>query len=261
MENTSFDDILISRPIERVVLITLNRPDFRNALRTHALGEIAAVLDRSAADDEIGAVVITGGDKYFAAGADLKEMAALGPIEILNNIRTQHWKRIATFPKPLLAAVEGYALGAGCELAMHADIIIAGETARFGQPEINLGIIPGTGGTQRLTRAVGKSLAMKMVLSGEPIEAAEAKASGLVAEVVAIGDALERALALASIIANRAPLAVRAAKESVLAAFEQGLTTAMESELKSFALLATSRDRDEGIAAFLERRTPQFTGR
>lgn len=261
MDESPYEDIAVSRPRPGVTLIAINRPVARNALRTAALGEIAVELDKVAIDESIGAVVIAGSEKYFASGADLKEMAALGPIEMLSDVRPKHWKRITAFPKPLIAAVNGYALGAGCELAMHADIIIAGMGAVFGQPEIKLGIIPGAGGTQRLVRAIGKSQTMKMVLTGEPIDARMALQAGLVAELVANEDTVKRAIEIAEAIASMAPLAVRAAKESVLAAFELGLTAALESERKSFVLLAASADRQEGIAAFLEKRAPEYRGR
>ena len=164
-------DILVDRPAPGVVRITLNRPEARNALRTRMLAEIAAVLGAAAADDDTRAVVLTGGLAFFAAGADLREMAPLGPVEVLTHERQRHWRAIAAFPKPLVAAVNGYALGGGCELALCADIVVAGTNAQFGQPEINLGMIPGAGGTQRLARVAGKPLAMLMVLTGSPIDA------------------------------------------------------------------------------------------
>jgi enoyl-CoA hydratase len=256
-----YEDIEVSLRSGGVVLIRLSRPASRNALRNATLAEIVDVLDTVARDNEIGAVVITGALSYFAAGADLKEMAALGPVELLADARPAYWKRLAAFPKPLLAAVNGYALGAGCELAMTVDIVIAGQGAQFGQPEINLGIIPGAGGTQRLVRAVGKSRAMQMLLSGEPIDAACAQQCGLVSEVVPDDQVLARTLELAQLIANKAPLAVRAAKEAVLMAYETALAPALEAERKSFVLLAASEDRNEGIAAFLEKRRPRFEGR
>jgi len=255
------EDLLVTRPEPGVMLITLNRPAARNALRTATLAELVRVLDAATADAEIGAVVLTGGEKFFAAGADLKEMAALGPIDLLADPRPLHWKRIAAFAKPLLAAVHGYALGAGCELVMHVDIVIAGEAAQFGQPEINLGIIPGAGGTQRLARVVGKSRAMQMVLSGESIDAYIALQCGLVSEVHPADAVLPRTLALARTIATKAPLALRAAKEAVLLSYESGLSVALDAERKSFVLLAASHDRNEGIAAFLEKRTPTYLGR
>jgi len=257
----SYEDLAVALQPGGVVLINLNRPASRNALRTATLAEIVDVLDTVVSDDEIGSVVITGSDKFFAAGADIKEMAALGPIELLADARPQYWKRIASFPKPLLAAVNGYAFGAGCELVMHVDIVIAGEGAKFGQPEINLGIIPGAGGTQRLARVVGKSRAMQMVLSGEPIDAGTAQQCGLVSEVVANEQVVPRTLELARLIASKAPLAVRAAKEAVLMSYESALTPALEAERKAFLLLAASQDRNEGIAAFLEKRAPHYEGR
>jgi enoyl-CoA hydratase len=257
----TFQDINLDRPAEGVLLITLNRPDARNALRNNTLREIADALRNAADDNAVRAVVITGGPKIFAAGADIKEMAQLGPIEALTDIRPEYWKTISAFPKPLLAAVNGYALGAGCELAMHVDIVIAGKGARFGQPEINLGTIPGAGGTQRLIRTVGKPLAMKMVLSGEMIDAQTALAAGLVAKVTTDDDVLDRALALAGVIAHKSPLAVRLAKEAMLRSFEVGLESGLNLERKSFSLMAASADRKEGIAAFLEKRPARFTGK
>lgn len=257
----TYQDILVDQPQEGILLITLNRPDARNALRNNSLREIADALRAADDDSEVRAVVITGGEKYFAAGADIKEMAQLGPIEALTDIRPQYWKTITAFSKPLIAAVNGYALGAGCELAMHVDIVIAGAGAKFGQPEINLGTIPGAGGTQRLVKTVGKPLAMKMVLSGEMIDAPTALASGLVAEVTEDDKTLTRALALAAVIASKSPLATRVAKEAVLRSFELGLEAGLNLERKSFSLLAASEDRKEGIAAFLEKRPAKFTGR
>jgi enoyl-CoA hydratase len=254
-------DIVITRPAERVMQLGLHRPEARNALRTQTLLELAQALANAADDAAIGAVVITGDERYFAAGADIREMAGLGPIDVLTHQRGKLWQSIAAFPKPLVAAVNGYALGAGCELALCADIVVAGEGARFGQPEINLGIIPGAGGTQRLTRVVGKPLAMKMILTGEPIDAAAALAAGLVAEVVATERVVERALAIASVIAAKPALAVRLAKEAVQRAYELPLSEGLNAERKSFALLASSHDRNEGIAAFLEKRPPRFEGR
>jgi enoyl-CoA hydratase len=261
MLQQKYEDVIVTAPEDRVRLITLNRPAVRNALRTQTLAEIAAVLDEAADDANTGAVVITGSDRYFAAGADLHEMADKGPIELLTDRRPRLWKRIASFSKPLVAAVNGYAFGAGCELVMHADIVIAGDGARFGVPEINLGIIPGAGGTQRLARIVGKSRAMQMVLSGEPIDGATALACGLASELLPAADALPRAIALARTIAAKAPLALRTAKEAVLLAEEAPLSAALNAERTAFVVLAASQDRQEGISAFMEKRTPQFQGR
>jgi enoyl-CoA hydratase len=255
------DDILVDRPAPGVVRITLNRPGARNALRTQTLCEIASELALAAAADETRAVVITGGLAYFAAGADLREMAPLGPVEVLTHERQRHWRAIAAFPKPLVAAVNGYALGGGCELALCADIVVAGTNAQFGQPEINLGMIPGAGGTQRLARTAGKSLAMLMVLTGWPIDAQAALAAGIAVEVDEPESALARAVEIASIIAAKPALAVRLAKEAVLRAYETPLSEALAAERQAFALLAASHDRNEGIAAFLEKRPARFTGR
>lgn len=244
-----------------VCLLTLNRPEVRNALNTELLGEITEALDGFSKDDEIRAAVITGNTKVFAAGADIRELAAMDVLGVLEDRRPHLWQRIYRFPKPLIAAVNGYALGAGCELAMHADIVIAGSNARFGQPEINLGTIPGAGGTQRLVRAVGKSLAMRMVLSGEPIDAATAVASGLAAEISDPEQTVNQALALASTLAARAPVAIRLAKEMVLKSFESSLSDGLGLERKAFAILAATEDRREGIAAFLEKRKANFQGR
>jgi enoyl-CoA hydratase len=254
-------DLIAERPADGVLLLTLNRPDARNALRTQTLAEIAARFADAAADDSTRAVVVTGGLQYFAAGADIREMAPLGPIDVLLHERQRHWRAIATFAKPWIAAVNGYALGGGCELALMADIVVAGSNAQFGQPEINLGLIPGAGGTQRLARVAGKALAMRMVLTGKPIDAAAALAAGIAVDVDEPQAALARAIELATIIAAKPALAVRLAKEAVLRAFEAPLAEALAAERQAFALLAASDDRNEGIAAFLEKRPPKFTGR
>ena len=254
-------DLRVDRPAAGVVRLTLHRPEARNALRTQTLAEIVAELEAAAGDGTVGAVVLTGGVQYFAAGADVREMAQLGPIDVFGHERQRHWRSIATFPKPLIAAVCGYALGGGCELALACDFIVAGRNAQFGQPEVNLGMIPGAGGTARLARALGKALAMQMVLTGQPIDANTALAAGIAVEVDEPESALARAVELASIIAAKAPLAVRLAKEAVLRAFELPLSEALAAERHAFALLAASHDRNEGIAAFLEKRPARFTGR
>lgn len=254
------EDVAVARPAPGVLQLTLTRPEARNALRTQTLAEIAAELAAAATDDAVRCVVLTGGLRHFAAGADLREMAPLGPEAILNHERQRHWRAIAGFPKPLVAAVCGYALGAGCELALCADIVVAGSNAQFGQPEINLGMIPGAGGTQRLPRVAGKVLAMQMVLTGLPIDARAALAAGLVCEVDEPESALARAVEIATQIAARPPLAVRAAKAAVLRAFELPLDEGLAREREAFAALADTHDRNEGIAAFLEKRPPRFTG-
>jgi len=255
------EDLVVERPAAGVLQLTIRRPEVRNALRTNTLAEIAAQLAAAAADDTVKVVVLTGGKDVFAAGADLREMAPLGPVEILTHERQRHWKAIATFPKPIVAAVCGYALGAGCELALCCDIVVAGTNAQFGQPEVSLGLIPGAGGTGRLARTCGKALAMQMVLTGRPIAAQAALAAGIVVEVDEPESALARAVEIAMQIAAKPPLAVRLAKEAVLRAFDTPLTEALAAERQAFALLASSDDRNEGIAAFLDKRPPKFTGR
>ena len=255
------EDIRVARPAEGVLLLTIDRPAARNALRTRTLAEIAAELAAAADDPGTRAVVITGGSEHFAAGADLKEMAPLGAIDVLTHDRQRHWRAIGAFPKPIVAAVCGYALGAGCELALACDFVVAGTNAQFGQPEINLGMIPGAGGASRLARTCGKSLAMQMVLTGKPIDARTALAAGIAVEVDEPESALARAVELASIIASKPPVAVRLAKEAVKRSLEIPLADAIEADRQAFALLAASDDRREGIAAFLEKRPPVFTGR
>jgi enoyl-CoA hydratase len=205
-------------------------------------------------------VVITGDERAFSAGADINDQLERGLDSVFSDERLGAWRTVERFPKPLVAAVEGYALGGGCELALLADIVVAGETARFGQPEINIGIMPGDGATQRLARSVGKSMAMKMILSGEMIGADEAKEIGLVAEVTAAGKATERALDLAAGIAEKSPIALRLAKEAVLTAFETPLATGLEIERRNLALAFNSDDQKEGMRAFVEKRKPLFRG-
>lgn len=243
-----------------VRLITLQRPQALNALNTLLLGELATELSTAQADPDTRVVVLTGSRKAFAAGADIKEMGERDLVGILDDPRQASWQSITRFNKPLIAAVNGFALGGGCELAMHADIIVAGLDARFGQPEINLGIMPGAGGTQRLLRAVGKSMAMQMVLTGEPIDAHQAQRAGLISEVTQPEFTVERALQIAHSIAGKAPLAVRLAKESLLKAMDTDLASGLRFERHAFTILAGTRDRDEGIRAFQEKRTPTFTG-
>lgn len=255
------DGLRVQHPQDGVLEIRLDRVTVRNALSTPLLRGVVAALARAEHDADVRAVLLTGGDEVFAAGADLAEMAAKDMQAVLLEERPRLFGEVARFPKPVIAAVCGYALGGGCELVMHADIVIAGESAQFGQPEINLGIIPGAGGTQRLTRVVGKSLAMKMVLSGEFIDATEARTAGLVAEVVADTVCIERAHALARKIAGKAPLAVRLAKDAVLQAYETPLAAGLALERRNFTILAGTDDRNEGVRAFLDKRKPKFIGR
>ncbi len=251
----------VQAPEQGVQLITLQRPEALNALCTELLAELAAALRAAEHDELTRVVIITGDRKAFAAGADIREMAERDLVGILNDPRVAHWQGIAAFSKPLIAAVNGYALGGGCELMMCADIVIAGTDARFGQPEINLGIIPGAGGTQRLLRAVGKPLAMQMVLTGETISARHALQAGLVSEVTQPELAVERAMQVARSIAAKAPLAVRLAKEALLKAADTDLASGLRFERHAFTLLAGTADRDEGIRAFQEKRQARFQGR
>jgi enoyl-CoA hydratase len=254
--------ILVERDTERrVALLRLNRPKQLNALNGQVMDELCAALESLDRDDAIRVLVVTGNERAFAAGADIGEMATAGPIDMLRTNRIAQWDRVRRISKPVIAAVAGWCLGGGCELAMALDLIVAAESARFGQPEINIGVIPGAGGTQRLTRAVGKSVAMEMILTGEPIDAREAHRLGLVARVVPNELLVEDALALAAKIATKAPLALRLAKEAVNAAYEMSLTDALAHERRLFYLLFASEDQKEGMAAFLEKRDPNFTGR
>ena len=257
---TEPSDIIVTPPEAGVLLVTLDRPAARNALRTRTLAELAGTLGRAVDDDDIRCVVLTGNGQVFAAGADVKEMAALDAVGLWKDTRPAHWRAIRDFPKPLIAAVNGHCLGGGFELAMHADLIVAGRDASFGQPEIRLGIMPGAGGTQRLARTVGKSLAMRMILGGEPIDAQRALDAGLLAELTEPELALETALDIARTIAKKSPIAVRLAKEAVLRAYETPLAQGLELERKAYLFLAATEDRNEGISAFLERREPRFRG-
>ncbi|MEE1880707.1 2,3-dehydroadipyl-CoA hydratase PaaF [Pseudomonas soli] len=253
-------NLIVQAPADGVRLITLHRPQALNALNTALLEELAAELHAADQDPQIRAVVITGSRKAFAAGADINEMAERDLVGILDDPRVAHWQSIAGFGKPLIAAVNGFALGGGCELVMCADIVIAGSDARFGQPEINLGILPGAGGTQRLLRAVGKPLAMQMVLGGEAIDARHALQAGLVSEVTEPELTVERALQVAVAIAAKAPLAVRLAKEALLKAQDMDLASGLRFERHAFTLLAGTADRNEGIRAFQEKRPARFQG-
>lgn len=248
-------------PHRGVLRITLHRPEALNALNTALLGELAQVLADADRDDAIRAVVLTGSRRAFAAGADINEMAERDLVGMLDDPRQRHWAAIARFSKPIVAAINGFTLGGGCELAMHADIRIAGEDAKFGQPEINLGIMPGAGGTQRLVRAVGQALATQMVLTGEPISARRALEAGLISEITQPELTVERATAIAERIAEKAPLAVRLAKEALHKALDTDLATGLRFERHAFTVLAGTADREEGIKAFQEKRRAQFTGR
>lgn len=256
----AYEQIVVEQE-RHVAVVRLNRPQVLNALNAALLNELVAALEAFDADDGVRCVVLTGNERAFAAGADIKEMANASAIEMLQRHRFTQWARIAAFRKPLIAAVSGFCLGGGNELAMRCDLIVAAENARFGQPEINIGVMPGAAGTQLLTRALGKARAMEIVLTGRPITAREALAAGLVTKVVPTEVCLDEAKALAAEIATKPPLAVQLAKDAVLKAFETTLSQGIEYERKNFYLLFASDDMREGMAAFVEKRQPVFTGR
>jgi enoyl-CoA hydratase len=247
---------------DQVALVTINRREALNALSFDLLDELAATLERLDGDPDCRAIVLTGaGTRAFAAGADIPELAAQTSVSLTVDGRFASWGRIAAIGTPLIAAVRGFALGGGCELAMICDMIVAGEDAQFGQPEIKLGVMPGAGGTQRLTRAVGKAKAMELILTGRTMSAAEAEASGLVTSVVPAEATLEAALELAARVAAQPPLAVRAAKEAILRAHELSLSAGLEFEQRAFFMLFASEDQTEGMAAFTDKRPANWTGR
>jgi enoyl-CoA hydratase len=246
---------------DRVGLVRLNRPKALNALNSIMLTELMDVLDKFNVDEDIGAVVITGNKRAFAAGADIKEMMDATAVEMFLSDSISQFDRIRGITKPVIAAVSGYCLGGGNELAMSCDMILASETACFGQPEINIGVIPGAGGTQRLARTVGKAITMEMVLNNRTLSAEEALRFGLVNKVVPVEHYLEEALNLASEIASRAPLAVRMGKEAVNKAFDTFLSDGLADERRAFYFLFSTVDQKEGMAAFIERRKPEWMGK
>jgi enoyl-CoA hydratase len=245
---------------DHVAIVQINRPDVLNALNMKVMEEIVDTLETLEKDDDIRCIILTGSARAFAAGADIKEMADASAMEMLRRDQFARWDRIRKIKKPIIAAVSGFALGGGCELVMICDMIIASETARFGQPEINLGVMPGAGGTQRLTRAVGKAKAMEIVLTGRMVTAEEALAMGLINKVVPVEYYLEEAKTLARVIASKPPVAVRLAKESVLKSFDTTIEGGLEFERKNFYLLFSSHDQKEGMKAFTEKRDPEWTG-
>ena len=256
----AYENILVSTQ-GRVGLVTLNRPAARNALNAALMTELVDALQAFDADAAIGCMVVTGSDKAFAAGADIKQMATTTVVEMMDSAMLGAWDALARLHKPLIAAVSGWCLGGGCELAMACDLIIASETAQFGQPEINLGVIPGAGGTQRLTRAVGKSIAMDMILSDRRLGAEEALRYGLASRVAPVESYLTLALEVAGVIAAKPPVAVRVAKEAVNAAYESTLAEGVRLERRLFTLLFATEDQKEGMAAFAEKRAPVWQGR
>jgi len=257
----AYETVILERK-DAVGIITLNRPQALNALSAALIRDLGAALDELEADAAIGAVVITGSDKAFAAGADIKEMASRSYMDVyLNDFITNGWERVSTCRKPIVAAVAGYALGGGCEIAMMCDTIIAADTAKFGQPEITIGTIPGSGGTQRLTRAVGKAKAMEMCLTGRMMDAAEAERSGLVSRVVPAAELIDEAIKVATKIASMSRPAVLMAKEAINRAYETTLAEGVRFERRLFHSTFATEDQKEGMAAFVEKRKPEFKGK
>lgn len=255
-----YANILLERR-GRVGLVTLNRPEALNALDKATMEQLVSAVTAMDADPGVGAVVITGSGKAFAAGADIKEMAAQGYMDMYAADWFRGWEDFTRLRIPIIAAVSGFALGGGCELAMMCDLIIAGDNAQFGQPEINLGVLPGMGGSQRLTRAVGKAKAMDLILTGRFIGADEAERSGLVSRVVPAADVVEEALKAAGVIASKSKPVAMLAKEAVNAAYETGLAQGVLFERRIFHSLFASEDQKEGMSAFTEKRQPQFNNR
>ena len=245
---------------DHVAVVRLHRPERLNALCMGLMSELADLLEELDTDGAIRCIVLTGDEKAFAAGADITEMADAGAVEMHRRNQFATWERIRRIRTPMIAAVSGYALGGGNELAMHCDMIVASESARFGQPEIKIGVMPGAGGTQRLTRAVGKVRAMEMVLTGEPISAEQALEAGLVNRVVPVEVYLDEALKLARTVASRPPVAAMLAKDAVLKAFDTTLEAGLAHERHNFYLLFASEDKKEGMEAFLEKRDPHWKG-
>jgi enoyl-CoA hydratase len=261
MPDTMSEQVVLVERDAPIAVVTINRPDKLNALNWGLVAELATQLEALDADDAIRCLVLTGaGEKAFAAGADIAEMSGASPIQMATG-SFESWDRIRRIKKPIIAAVGGYALGGGNELAMHADMIVAGENARFGQPEILLGIMCGAGGTQRLTRTIGKYRTMELCLTGQPITAEQAHEWGLVNRVVPAGQHLEEAKKLAREVAKQAPVAVRFTKEAILAAFEMPLQDGLAYEKRLFALLFATEDQREGMRAFLAKEQPSFKGR
>jgi len=255
-----YKNIIVSKE-SGYALIQFNRPEVLNAINIELMIELVDALETLDKDDSVRCLILTGSDKAFAAGADIKEMADASAMEMIARDQFARWDKIRKIKKPIVAAVSGFALGGGCELAMTCDMIVASETARFGQPEINIGVMPGAGGTQRLTRAVGKAKAMEIVLTGKIFTAEEAKEWGLVNMVVPVEYYLQEAKALANEIASKPPVAVRLAKEAVLKSFDTTIEGGLEFERKNFYLLFASEDQKEGMKAFIEKRKPTWKGK
>jgi enoyl-CoA hydratase len=258
---TSQDTLLIERPSDDVIVFRLNRPQVRNALNLEVRARLADEITRCGSDDKLRCAVITGSEKAFAAGADIGEMAEAGPVEVMARNVQKYWRAITDCPKPLIAAVEGFALGGGLELALCTDIIIAGDSAKLGFPEVKVGILPGGGGTQKLARLVGRQRAMLPLMTGSMFGAAEALSMGVISEVVPAGQALARALEIAKEIAALPPISIMQIKEIVTAGLNAPLDTALMLERKAFQLQFATRDQKEGMRAFMEKRKPKFEGK
>ncbi|HUE99723.1 MAG TPA: enoyl-CoA hydratase-related protein [Anaerolineales bacterium] len=254
-------EMVLTETRGRVGLITLNRPQAMNALNNQLMRELMDVLEVFDKNDVIGAMVITGNEKAFAAGADIKEMADKSIKQMMDRDHVAVFGRLRTIRKPVIAAVSGWALGGGCEVALSCDMIVASESAKFGQPEINIGVIPGAGGTQRLTRAVGKAIAMEMILNDRRLTAQEAYQFGMVNRVVPVERYLDEALKLAEEIASRAPVAIQAAKKMINQTFERTLSDGLAAEKQEFYNLFASEDQKEGMQAFIEKRKPEWKGK
>ena len=260
MSEAGYTHVLMRRE-ERVGVIQLNRPQALNALNSALMDELIAALQEYDADPAVGCILVTGSEKAFAAGADIKQMAQASVVEMIDSPFIGYWDKLARISKPIMAAVSGWCLGGGCELAMACDLIVAAESAVFGQPEINLGIIPGAGGTQRLTRAVGKSIAMDMVLTGRRLSAEEALQYGIIARLLPTEGFAAAAVAVAAEIAAKSPIALRIAKEAVNHAFELPLAEGIHLERRLFNMLFATADQKEGMAAFVEKRPPTWQGK
>jgi enoyl-CoA hydratase len=258
---TAPDSLLVERPSDAIAVLRLNRPQVRNALNLEVRARLADEVARHAADPAIRCLIITGSDTVFAAGADISQMAEAGPIEIMARNLQKYWRTIMDCPKPVIAAIEGYALGGGLELALCADIIVAGDGAKLGLPEVKIGILAGGGGTQKLARLIGSKRAMLLLMTGKMFGAAEALAMGVVSEVAPAGQALPRAIEIATEIAAQPPIAVMQIKEIVNAGLNAPLDTALMLERKALQLQFATRDQKEGMRAFLEKRKPTFEGK
>ena len=253
--------VLLERPEDGIALLRMNRPEAMNALNNAAREELATHFEMLNADSSVRVIVITGNEKAFVAGADLKEFADLGTADWAFTDARRMWRVVSACPKPMIAAVNGFALGGGCELALHCDIIIAGENAKMGLPEIQVGVLPGGGGTQRLTRAVGKYKALKMMLTAEWVSGQEASDMGLASEAVPDEEVLDRAMAIAHKVAKMPPLGTKYIKEVTLAGMDASLETGLMLERKAFEILFSTGDQKEGAAAFIEKRKPEFKGK